>query len=37
MDFLMRDCANVCAWFRSKGSTTPTSTSCSATWWRTAF
>ena len=19
MDFLMRDCANVCAWFRSKG------------------
>jgi len=19
MDFLMRDCANVCAWFRGKG------------------
>jgi RIO kinase 1 len=19
MDFLLRDCANVCAWFRSKG------------------
>ena len=29
MDFLMRDCANVCGWFRAAGSRS-TSTSCSA-------
>ena len=36
MDFLLRDCANVCAWFREQGTRpgSPTSTPCSATCWR---